>query len=119
MIKEKAVCGDCTACPAKAGVSDVMKVAVTVGLQVGQRVVLHDTKNWFVRNKITFTLIAFVVGVIMSELMSLIMPFGVYRNDADVFGGCLLTTIVLTVLWMKRPRYLFRITRIEGGNTHT
>lgn len=119
MIKEKAVCGDCTACPAKAGVSDVMKVAVTGGLQVGQKVVLHDTKNWFVRNKITLTLIAFVVGVIISELMSLITPFGVYRNDADVFGGCLLTTIVLTVLWMKRPRYPFRITRIEGGDTHT
>ena len=119
VIKEKAVCGDCTACPAKVGVRDVMQVAVTMGLQVGQKVVLHDTKNWFVRNKITFTLIAFVVGVIMSELMSLIIPFGVYRNDADVFGGCLLTTIVLTVLWMKRPRYPFRITRIEGGNTHT
>ena len=119
VIKEKAVCGDCTACPAKAGVSDVMKVAVTEGLQVGQRVVLHDTKNWFVRNKITFTLIAFVVGVIMSELMSLIIPFGVYRNDADVFGGCLLTMIVLAVLWMKRSRYPFRIARIEGGDTHT
>ncbi|HJW85639.1 MAG TPA: SoxR reducing system RseC family protein [Candidatus Brocadiaceae bacterium] len=119
VIKEMAECGDCSACPTKAGVRDVMKVAVTGGLQVGQKVVLRDTKNWFVRNKITLTLIAFVAGVIMSELMSLVTPFGVYRNDADIFGGCLLTTFVLAVLWMKRPRYPFRITRIEGGDTHT
>ncbi len=119
MIKEKAACGDCSACPTKSGVNGVMKVAVIGGLQVGQKVVLRDTKNWFVRNKITLILIAFVVGVIISELLSLIVPFGVYRNDADVFGGCLLTTIVLAVLWMKRPRYPFRIARIEGGDTHT
>ena len=119
VIKEKAACGDCSACPTKSGVSDVMKVAAIEGLQVGQRVVLRDAKNWFMRNKITLILIAFVAGVIMSELMSLIAPFGVYRNDADVFGGCLLTTIVLAVLWMKRSRYPFRIARIEGGDIHT
>ncbi len=119
VIKEKAACGDCSACPTKAGVSDIMKVSVAAGLQVGQKVVLRDTKNWFVRNKITLVLIAFVAGVIISELMSLITPFGVYRNDADVFGGCLLTTIVLAVLWTKRPRYPFRITSIERGDNHT
>ena len=119
VIQEKAVCGDCSACPTKAGVSDVMKVAVVGGLQVGQKVVLRDTKNWFVRNKITLTLIAFVAGVIMSELMSLITPFGVCKNDADLFGGCLLATIVLAVLWIKRPRYPFRIAGIEGRDTHT
>lgn len=119
VIKEKAVCGTCSACPKKAGVNDVIKVAVIGGLQVGQKVVLHDTKNWFMRNKITLILIAFVSGVIMSELLSLIAPFGVYKNEVDVFGGCLLTTIVLAVLWMKRSRYPFRIERIEGGDTHT
>lgn len=119
VIKEKAACGNCSACPKKAGVSDVIKVAAIEGLGVGQKVVILDAKNWFTRNKIVLILIAFVLGVIISELMSLIAPFGVYRNDVDVFGGCLLTTIVLAVLWMKRSRYPFRIARIEGGNTHT
>lgn len=119
VIKEKVECGNCSACPKKAGVGDVVKVSAIKGLRVGQTVLLIDAKNWFMRNKIALILIAFVLGVIMSESVSLIAPFGVYRNEMDMFGGCLLTTIVLVVLWMKRSRYPFRIAKIEGGNTHT
>jgi len=117
IIRENTACGSCPTCPKKMGVRDVIKVAAVKDIQIGQEGVLSDTKTWFTRNKIIFGLIAFVVGIILTEAISTIIPLGAYRKEIDLLGGGLLTFIVLVILWTKRPRYLFRIDLMKGGET--
>jgi len=99
------------------GIRDIIKVAAINGIRVGQEVVLRDTKNWLTKNKIVFALLAFVSGIILTELISKIISFGAYHKEIDLLGGGLVMMVMLFVLWVKRPRYLFRIELIEGGKT--
>lgn len=117
VIEEKTACGSCSACPKKMGIQDIINVAAINGIQTGQEVVLHDTKNWFTKNKIVFILLAFVSGIIVTELLSKIILFGAYHKQIDLSGGGLTMAIMLVVLWVRRPRYLFRIELMEGGKT--
>lgn len=117
IIKENTACGSCATCLKKLGVRDSIKVAAIKGIQIGQEVVLHDTKNWFMKNKIVFVLFAFVSGIILTELMSKIISFGAYNKEIDLLGGGLVMIVTLLVLWVKRPQYLFRIELMEGGKT--
>lgn len=120
VIRENTACGSCSACPKKMGIQDIIKVATIAGIQIGQEVVLHDTKNWFTKNKVVFALLAFVSGTIVTELLSKIVSFGAYHKQVDLSGGGLTMVIMSVVLWVRRPRYLFRINRIklrEGGKT--
>ena len=117
IITENAACGSCPTCPKKMGVRDVIKVAAVKDIQVGQEVVLSDTKNWFTKNKIVFVVIAFVLGIILTETMSTIISLSTYRKEVDLLGGSILTIIALVVSWIKRPRYLFRIDLMKGGET--
>ncbi|MCK6469805.1 MAG: SoxR reducing system RseC family protein [Candidatus Brocadia sinica] len=117
IIKENVTCGSCSACPKKLGVRDILKVAAIDGIQIGQEVVLHDTKNWLMKNKIVFSLLAFVSGIILTEFISKIISFGAYHKQIDLLGSGMATVIALVVLWVKRPRYLFRIELIGRGKT--
>lgn len=115
IIKENTACGSCATCPKKMGVRDIIKVAAIDGIQIGQEVVLHDTKNWFTRHKVVFSLLAFVSGCMLTEFMSKVISFGAYHKEIDLLGGGLAMTVMLIVLWVMRPRYLFRIELKEGG----
>ncbi|MCF6154219.1 MAG: hypothetical protein E3K36_02985 [Candidatus Brocadia sp.] len=115
IIKENTACGSCSTCLKKMGVRDIIKVAAISGIQIGQEVVLHDTKNWLRKNKIVFSLLAFVSGIILTEFISKIISFGAYHKEIDLLGGSLVMIIMLLVLWVKRPQYLFRIDLIKGG----
>lgn len=117
VIRENTACGSCSACPKKMGIQDIIKVAAINGIQTGQEVVLHDTKNWFTKNKTVFALLAFVSGIIVTELLSKIISFGAYHKQVDLSGGGLTMAIMLVVLWVRRTRYLFRIELREGGKT--
>jgi hypothetical protein len=97
------------------GVRDITKVAAIKGIQIGQEVVLRDNTNWFCKNRIMLVLVAFVLGIIVTEASSVIVSFGTYRGGIDLLVGGILTLIVLVVSWVKKPRYLFRIEQIEGG----
>lgn len=115
IIREDTACVSCSTCLKKMGIRDIVKVAAIEGIQVGQEVILRDNKNWFRKNKIVFTLIAFISGIIVTEAIAAVISFGAYRKEVDLLGGGILTIIMLMVLWAKRPQYLFRIELIEGG----
>ncbi len=117
IIRENTACGSCSTCPKKMGIRDIVKVAAIKGVQIGQEVALCDNKNWFIKNKVVFAVIAFVLGIIMAEGISTVVSFGQYREEVDLLGGMILTIILLIVSWIKKPRYLLRIERIGGGKT--
>ena len=113
IIRDSIACGDCSACLKKLGLHDIIKVATVKKLQVNQEVVLKDNKNWFIKNRIIFIVIGFVLGVIITEALSAIIFFGVNRGGIDLLGGGVSTIIVAVILWIKRPRYYYKIERIE------
>lgn len=115
IIKENTACGSCSACPKKMGMHDVIKVAATERVQVGQEVILCDTRNWLFRNKIVFSVLAFVSGIIVAEFMSMVISFGSRHKEIDVLAGGLAMIIMVIIVWLKRPRYLFRMELREGG----
>ena len=117
IIRENTACGSCSTCLKKMGVRDITKVAAIKGIQIGQEVVLRDNITWFIKNRIMLVVVAFVLGIIVTEAMSFIISFGTYRGGIDLLVGGILTLIVLVVSWVKKPRYLFRIEHIEGGKT--
>ena len=117
IIRENTVCGSCSTCLKKMGVRDITKVAAIKGIQMGQEVVLRDNITWFFKNRIMLVLVAFVLGIIVTEAAATIVSFGTYRGAIDLLVGGILTLIVLVVSWVKKPRYLFRIEQIEGGRT--
>ncbi|MDE2216618.1 MAG: SoxR reducing system RseC family protein [Planctomycetota bacterium] len=117
IIRENTTCGSCSTCPKKMGIRDIVKVAAIKEVQIGQEVVLCDNKNWFIKNKVVFAVIAFVLGIIMAEGISTVVSFGQYREEADLLGGMILTIILLIVSRIRKPRYLLRIERVEGGKT--
>jgi len=117
IIRENTVCGSCSTCLKKMGVRDITKVAAIKGIQMGQEVVLRDNITWFLKNRIMLVLVAFVLGIIVTEAAATIISFGTYRGAIDLLVGGILTLIVLVVSWVKKPRYLFRIEQIEGGRT--
>ena len=117
IIRENTACGSCSTCLKKMGVRDITKVAAIKGIQMGQEVVLRDNITWFFKNRIMLVLVAFVLGIIVTEAAATIISFGTYRGAIDLLVGGILTLIVLVVSWVKKPRYLFRIEQIEGGRT--
>ena len=117
IIRENTACGSCSTCLKKMGVRDITKVAAIKGIQIGQEVVLRDNITWFLKNRIMLVLVAFVLGIIVTEAAATIISFGTYRGAIDLLVGGILTLIVLVVSWVKKPRYLFRIEQIEGGRT--
>ena len=117
IIRENTACGSCSTCLKKMGVRDITKVAAIKGIQMGQEVVLRDNITWFLKNRIMLVLVAFVLGIIVTEATATIISFGTYRGAIDLLVGGILTLIVLVVSWVKKPRYLFRIEQIEGGRT--
>ena len=117
IIRENTACGTCSACPKKMGVRDITKVATVKGIQIGQEVVLRDNISWLIKNRIMLVVVAFVLGIILTEVTSTIVSFGTYRGGMALLVGGILTLIVLIVSWIRKPRYLFRIEQIEGGKT--
>src|SRR3989339_1251102 len=117
IIRENTACGSCSACLKKIGVRDITKVAAIKGIQIGQEVFLRDNISWFVKNRIMLVVVAFVLGIILTEVTSTIISFGTYRGGMALLVGGILTLIVLIVSWIRKPRYLFRIEQIEGGKT--
>lgn len=115
IIRENTACESCSACPKKMGIRDIITVAAINGIRIGQEVVLRETRNWFIKNKIVVALLAFVLGIILTESISTIVSFGTYRTEFDLLGGGLITIIIMMVLRIKRPRYLFKIALAEGG----
>ena len=112
IIRENTACGSCSTCLKKIGVRDIAKVAATKGIQIGQEVVLRDNTTWFIKNRIMLVLVAFVLGIIVTEAASVIVSFGTYRGGIDLLVGGMLSLIVLVVSWVKKPRYLFRIVKV-------
>jgi len=112
IIRENTACGSCSTCLKKIGVRDIAKVAATKGIQIGQEVVLRDNTTWFIKNRIMLVLVAFVLGIIVTEAASAVVSFGTYRGGIDLLVGGMLSLIVLVVSWVKKPRYLFRIVKV-------
>ncbi len=112
--KEDVKCEGCSACPKKMGVQNIVKVHTIKGIQIGQEVVLLDNKNLFMKNKIMFVVIAFISGIIVTEVITSTMAFNIYKKEVDILGGCISMFIMFLVLWIKRPKYLFRIKLIKG-----
>jgi len=117
IIRENTACGSCSACLKKIGVRDITKVAAIKGIQIGQEVFLRDNISWFVKNRIMLVVVAFVLGIILTEVTSTIVSFGTYRSGIDLFVGGVLTLIVLVVSWVKKPRYLFRIVKVGQASS--
>lgn len=112
IIRENTACGSCSTCPKKMGVRDITKVAAVKGIQIGQEVVLRDNISWFIKNRIMLVVVAFVLGIILTEATSASISFGSYRGRMDLLVGGILTLIVLIVSWVRKPRYLFRIVNV-------
>lgn len=119
IIRENTACESCSACPKKMGVRDITKVAVVKGIQIGHEVVLRDNISWLIKNRIMLVVVAFVLGILLTEATSTIVSFGTYRGGMALLVGGILTLIVLIVSWIRKPRYLFRIEQIEGGKDIT
>src|SRR3989304_3666709 len=117
IIKENTACGSCSTCLKKMGVRDITKVAAIKGIQIGQEVVLRDNINWFFKNRIMLVLVAFVLGIIVTEASSVIVSFGTYRGGIDLLVGGIFTLIVLVVSLVKKPRYLFRIVEVGQASS--
>ena len=117
IIRENTACGSCSTCPKKMGVRDITKVAAIKGIQIGQEVVLRDNITWFLKNRIMLVLVAFVLGIIVTEAAATIVSFGTYRGAIDLLVGGILTLIVLVVSWVKKPRYLFRIVKVGQASS--
>lgn len=115
IIRENTACGSCSDCSKKMGVGDIMKVAVINGIQIGQVVVLRRNINWFFKNRIMLVLIAFVLGIIVTETAAAIISFDTYRGGIGMIVGGIFTLIVIVVLLVKKPKYLFRIAQTEMG----
>lgn len=114
VLKENVSCGDCSACFKKMGDLESVIVAAIPGLQAGQEIVLSDNKSWFAKNRIVLAVFAFVLGVVAVEGLSVIVSFGGQRQGVDFLGGATATAIVFVVLWVKKPRYLLKIVRINS-----
>lgn len=114
IIKERTVCGMCSACPKKTGTNESVDVEAIKGTRVGQEVVIRNNRNWLSRHKTMCALVAFISGVMITEALSVIVPFGAHRKEFDLFGGGVFTIIVAIVSWIFRPRYLLRIELIKG-----
>src|SRR3989304_4400462 len=99
------------------GVRDITKVDAIKGIQIGQEVVLRDNINWFIKNRIMLVVVAFVLGIILTEATSAIISFSSYRGGMDVLVGGILTLIVLIISWAKKPRYLFRIVKVGQASS--
>lgn len=117
IITENKACGSCSACPKKMGIQDIIRVAAIEGIQVGQEVVVHSNKNWFAKNRWLVIVIAFVLGLIITEAISMVVSFGVHHKNIDILGAGIVTVIVSIIVWMKRPHYLFRIELTRRGKT--
>ena len=115
IIRENTACGSCSTCPKKMGVQDTVLVAAIKGIQIGEEVLLCENKNWFGKNKIIFAVIAFVLGIMLVEAISLVASLGNYHMKFDLLGGVILTILVFIISWVKRSQYLFRLESIKGG----
>ena len=80
IIRENTACGSCSTCLKKMGVRDITKVAAVKGIQIGQEVVLRDNISWLIKNRIMLVVVAFVLGIILTEVTSTIVSFGTYRG---------------------------------------
>ncbi len=117
IIKKHGTCESCSTCPKKTGIQDVVKVRTIQGIQVGQEVVLLSKRNLFTRNKIMLAVIAFVFGIIMTEIIASTAALTFYRTEVDILGGCISMFLLLLIVWMKSPKDLYTIQLIEGKNT--
>ncbi|MGQ3685887.1 MAG: hypothetical protein ACUBOA_12910 [Candidatus Loosdrechtia sp.] len=115
IIRETKGCESCSACPKKADTGDSILVASVPGIMIGQEVILKTNKNWFIRNKILFIVIAFVLGMILAEAIGKFLSSGVFSRNSTMAGGIIAVAIALCIIWMKRPQYLFTIESIERG----
>lgn len=110
-------CGSCFACPQKMGVQNTVKVPVIKGIQIGQEVILLDNKDLFTKNKILCMVVAFVLGVITTEVVTSAVALDIYKKEMDILGGGISAFIMLVMLWIKMPKYRFRIKLINGEKT--
>ena len=117
IIRENTACGNCSTCLKKMGVRDITKVDAIKGIQIGQEVVLRDNINWFIKNRIMLVVVAFVLGIILTEATSTIVSFGTYRGGMALLAGGMLTLTVLIVSWVRKPRYLFRIVEVGQASS--
>ena len=92
-----------------------MNVEAINGIQIGQEVVLLRNTSWFLKNRIMIALVAFVLGVIVTETASAIISFDTRSGGIDIIMGGICTLIVLVVSSVKKPKYLFRIAPTEMG----
>src|SRR3990172_5479011 len=109
IMRENTACGSCSDCSKKMGGGDIMNVEAINGIQIGQEVVLLRNTSWFLKNRIMIALVAFVLGVIVTETASAIISFDTRSGGIDIIMGGICTLIVLVVSSVKKPKYLFRI----------
>lgn len=117
ILREHTTCGSCSACPKKMGVSDITRVAVIEGIQIGQAVILRDNIPWLSKHRALVILAAFILGIGATEAVSAVAPLGSFRGKLGLLAGGMLTLIALIISWVKKPRYLFRIEHIQEGRT--
>ncbi|MCF6158515.1 MAG: hypothetical protein E3K32_08055 [wastewater metagenome] len=109
IIREGKACGNCSACPKKTGVQDTVQVVAGKGIRVGQEVILRSNKDWFAQNWIMSAVAAFVLGMIVTEAILKVISINIHHTNIDIVGGVILTGVFFCLLWLKKPRYLFRI----------
>ncbi len=111
---EDVKCGSCSACPKKMGIQNIIKVPAIKGIQIGQEVVLLDNKNLFTKNKILFVIVAFILGIIVAEGITSAVALDIYKKEVDILGGSTAAFIMLLMLWIKMPKYHFRVKLLKG-----
>lgn len=114
IIQESKTCENCSACPKKMGVQDIVRVAAIKGISVGQEVIVRGNKNWFIKNRIMLIVIAFVSGMIITETISRTTSIRIHSKNIHILVGSIFTLVVSFLLWIKKPRYLFKIDLVKG-----
>ncbi|MDR4509253.1 MAG: SoxR reducing system RseC family protein [Candidatus Brocadiaceae bacterium] len=115
ILKKHTSCGNCSTCIQKISPKDLITVASINGIHVGLEVMIRDNKNWFIRNKTLFSIVAFIFGIVFTEAILYTTNIAIHNPAVDLLIGGICSLIVFIVAWIKKPQYLYKIEFVREG----